>query len=58
MFVFVIVTGTAQVILNKVKSLIKDEVRSGAEREYAQFPRENVNLTYRMKVHSLQLPKS
>ena len=47
--------------LEKVKSLVKDEALSGAERVFcknAQFPRKDVNLTYRMKVQSLQLPKS
>ena len=55
MFVFVIMADTPHIILEKVKSLIK---KRGSFIKTGQFAREHVNLTYRLKVQSLQLPKS
>ena len=37
MFVFVMMANTPQIILEKVKSIIKDEILSGAERDRQSF---------------------
>ena len=37
MFVFVMMANTAQIILEKVKSIIKDDILSGAERDRQSF---------------------
>ena len=63
MFVFVIIVNTPQIILEKVKShKRRDNIRCRKRQtvfyKNGQFPEEDVNLTYRLKVQSLQLPKS